>query len=340
VIEDGASDWPTFAEKSKKLLQSDKVACVFGCWTSASRKTVKAVVEGHDHLLVYPLQYEGLEASPNIVYMGAAPNQQVLPAVEWAVASLGKRRFFLVGSDYVFPRATNEIVKDRLKQLGAEVAGEEYLPLGSSGVDPIIAAITAAKPDMILNTINGDSNVAFIRALRRAGVRSEQCPTLSFSIGEAVVRSFDPAEIAGEYAAWTYFESVDTPENREFVARFHERFPQRHVSDPMESAYVGLTLWARAVNDAGSLEPKKIRRAMLEQRFLAPGGPVRVDADTQHCYKTPRIGRIGADGQFQVVWAAPQSIAADPFPPTRTTTEWLGFLHDLYTGWGNRWSAP
>jgi urea transport system substrate-binding protein len=340
VIADGRSDPATFAREAERLIAEEKVSTVFGCWTSASRKTVKTVVEEHDHLLVYPLQYEGLETSPNIVYMGAAPNQQILPAVEWAIASLGKRRFFLVGSDYVFPRAANEIIKDKLKQLGAVVVGEQYLPLGSADAKAAVEAITAAKPDMILNTINGDSNVAFFRALRLAGVQSDECPTLSFSIGEAVIRSLDAGEIAGDYAAWTYFESVDTPENREFVARFHERFPQRHISDPMESAYVGLKAWAMAVNDAGSLEPRKIRRAMLEQRFSSPGGEVRIDADTQHCYKTPRIARLEPDGRYQIVWSAPQPAAPEPFPSTRTTTEWLGFLHDLYTGWGNRWSAP
>ncbi|HEY8506517.1 MAG TPA: transporter substrate-binding protein, partial [Gemmataceae bacterium] len=302
VVADGRSDWPTFAREAERLITEEKVCTVFGCWTSASRKTVKPVFERHDHLLIYPLQYEGLETSPCIFYMGAAPNQQILPALDWAMKSLGKKRFFLVGSDYVFPRAANAIIRDHLLRAGAEVVGEQYVPLGGQEFDAVLAAVAAAKPDMILNTINGDSNTAFFRALRAAGVRPGDTPTLSFSVGEQELRSLDLADLEGDYAAWTYFQSVSTPENEAFVRRFHEKYPQRVVTDPMESAYVGVKLWARAVNEAQSLEPRKIRRALLNQRFTAPGGEVRIDPDTQHCYRTPRIGRIRADGGFEVVW--------------------------------------
>ena len=265
VVADGRSDWPTFAREAERLISQEKVSTVFGCWTSASRKTVQPVFEAHDHVLIYPVQFEGLETSPCIIYMGAAPNEQILPAVEWAMTSLQKKRFFLIGSDYVFPRAAHAIIKDHLQRAGAQVVGEEYLPLGSQKVQGAVAALARAKPDMVLNTINGDSNIAFFRALRAAGITPANTPTLSFSIDEQGLRSLSAADLAGDYAAWTYFQSVATPENEEFVHRFHEKYPQRSITDPMETAYLGVKLWAMAVNEAQSLEPKKIRRALLTQ---------------------------------------------------------------------------
>jgi urea transport system substrate-binding protein len=340
VVADGRSDWPTFAREAERLITREKVCTVFGCWTSASRKTVKPVFEEHDHLLIYPLQFEGLEASPCIVYTGAAPNQQILPAVQWAVASLHKKRFFLVGSDYVFPRAAHAIIKDYLQGAGMQVVGEEYLPLGSQQMEAVIRAIERAKPDMILNTINGDSNTAFFHALRAADILPAQAPTLSFSVGEQELRSLTPAEVEGDYAAWTYFQSVGTPENEEFVQRFHEKYPHRSITDPMETAYIGVKLWAQAANEAQSLEPKKIRRALLNQRLKGPGGEVRIDPDTHYCYRTPRIGQIQADGQLKIVWTAPAPARPEPYPSSRTAEAWRAFLHDLYTGWGNRWASP
>jgi urea transport system substrate-binding protein len=340
VIVDGRSDWPTFAREAERLITQEKVCTVFGCWTSAGRKSVKPVFEAHDHLLIYPVQYEGLETSPCIVYLGAAPNQQILPAIEWAVKTLQKKRFFLVGSDYVFPRAAHAIIKDQLKRLGAEVVGEEYVRLGSQKVETVVNAVARAKPDMILNTINGDSNTAFFRALRVTGIKPADAPTLSFSIGEQELRSLNSADVTGDYAAWTYFQSVATPENEEFVRRFHEKNPQRSITDPMETAYIGVKLWAKAANEAQSLDPKKIRRTLLNQSLKGPDGEVRIDPDTQHCYRTPRIGQIQADGQFKIVWTAPEPVRPEPYPNSRTAEAWRAFLHDLYTGWGNRWAAP
>jgi urea transport system substrate-binding protein len=339
VVADGRSDNATFAREAERLLDQEKVGAVFGCWTSASRKTVKPIFEEHDNLLVYPVQFEGLETSPCIVYVGAAPNQQILPAVRWAETTLHKKRFFLVGSDYVFPHAANAIIKDHLRRAGGEMVGEEYLPLGSQKVEAIVTALRQAKPDMILNTINGDSNVAFFRALREADVKAADTPTLSFSIGEQGLQSLNPADLEGHYAAWTYFQSVPTPENEDFVRRFQEKYPRRKITDPMETAYVGVKLWAQAVNEAQSLEPRKVRRALLGQHLQGPGGEVRIDPDTQYCYRTPRIAQVQADGQFKVVWSAPEPVRPEPYPNTRTAEAWQAFLHDLYTGWGNRWAA-
>jgi urea transport system substrate-binding protein len=344
VIADGRSDWRIFASEAERLITEEKVCTIMGCWTSAGRKMVKPVVEAHDHLLIYPVQYEGLETSPCIFYLGAAPNQQILPAVDWAVNTLHKKRFFLVGSDYVYPRAANEIIKDHLKRIGGEIADEKYIPLETDNiaenVAAVIAAIVKAKPDMILNTINGDANINFFRELRAAGVKQTDTPTLSFSVGEEDLRSLRPADLAGDYTAWTYYESVDTPENREFVRRYHEKYPLRVVNDPMETAYVGVKLWAQAVNEAQSLEPRKIRRALLNQRIKAPDGEVRIDADNQHSFLTPRIAQIQADRRFKVIWEAPAQVKPEPYPNSRTAEAWRVFLQDLYSHWGNRWAAP
>jgi urea transport system substrate-binding protein len=338
VVADGRSDWSIFAREAERLLSREKVCTVFGCWTSASRKTVKPIFEAHNHLLIYPVQFEGLETSPCIIYAGAAPNQQILPAVQWSVTTLHKKRFFLAGSDYVFPRAAHAIIQDHLQRLRAHVVGEAYLPLGSQQVERVVHDLKRAKPDMILNTINGDSNIAFFRALRAAGIRPATIPTLSFSVGEQELRSLNPDDLVGDYAAWTYFQRLATPENEDFVARFHRKYPQRSITDPMETAYVAVRLWASAVNDAQSIDPRKIRRALLNQRLKAPDGEVRIDADTQYCSRTPRIGQIQADGQLQVIWAAPEPVAPIPYPESRTAEVWKVFLHDLYTGWGNHWA--
>jgi len=340
VVVDGRSDWELFAREAERLIVDEKVCTIFGCWTSSSRKMVKPVVEKYDHLLVYPVQYEGLETSPCIVYMGAAPNQQIIPAVDWAMTALHKKRFFLVGSDYVFPRTANAIIRDHLKYAEGAVVGEKYLPLGCQKFQAIVDSIVQANPDMILNSLNGDSNIAFFRALRAAGITPDKIPTVSFSFGEQELRGLELTEVEGDYAAWTYFQSLATPENQEFLGRFHKVYPQRSVTDPMEAAYVGVKLWARGVEEAQSLDPKKIRRAMLNQRLLAPDGELRIDPETQHCFKTPRMGRIQPDGQFQIVWSAPQPVAPMPYPDTRTAAEWNTFLHDMYAGWGNRWAAP
>lgn len=341
IVADGRSDPAKFLVEARRLIEEEKVSTIFGCWTSASRKTVVPLFEELDHLLVYPLQYEGIEESPHVIYTGATPNQQVIPAVKWAYAFENKRRFFLVGSDYVFPRVVHEIIKDQLQELGAELVGEAFLQLGSTNVRPVIAEIVAANPDMILNSINGDSNLAFFRELRAAGITAEKLPTMSFSIGEEEFRQLDAAEVAGDYAAWNYFQSIDSDENAAFIASYQQKYgPQRVVTDPMESAYFGVKLWAQAVTEAGTTDVRQIRHAMLSQRMVAPSGKVRIDSATQHTFKTPRIGRIQPDGQFEVVWTAAKPEPPMPYTPTRTAEVWRAFLSDLYLGWGNRWSAP
>ena len=340
IVADGRSDEQVFALEAERLITQEHVCTVFGCWTSAGRKAARTVFEDHDHLLVYPVQYEGMEASPNIIYLGAAPNQQIIPAVQWAIESLGKKRFFLVGSDYVFPRAAGEVVKDELQNSDAEIVGELFVPLGSTELEPVVQAILKSKPDMILNALVGNSNIVFFDELRDAGIPPTDLPCLSFSVGEQELRSVDIADVVGDYAAQTYFQSLETDANRAFVQRFTAKYPQRVISDPMEAAYVGVLLWAQAVRDAESIEPKEIRRAMLNQRLVAPEGEIRIDPDTQHCFKTPRVGQIQENGQFRIVWSAKEPIRPDPYPASRTAEDWKAFLHDLYAGWGNQWTSP
>jgi len=341
VVEDGASDWPTFARKAEKLLTQDKVCTVFGCWTSASRKTVKPVFEKYDHLLFYPVQYEGLEQSPNIVYTGAAPNQQIIPAIRWCCTFLKKKRLFLVGSDYIFPRAANAIIRDSAAEFGAEVVGEEYVLLGGVDTGEIIRKIQATRPDVILNTINGDSNVAFFRSLRSAGITSAQVPTISFSISEEELSNVSAKDVQGDYAAWNYFQSIDSPRNQDFVNRFRAKYgADRVLSDPMEAAYIGVHLWAQAVRAAKTDDVAAIREAIKQQSFDAPEGTVRVDPETQHTAKYIRIGRISEQNRFEVVFCSDVPMTPLPFPATRPRAAWETFLTDFQLQWGGQWANP
>ncbi|MBE9184610.1 urea ABC transporter substrate-binding protein [Microcoleus sp. LEGE 07076] len=313
VIEDGASDLQTFAQKAKQLLQEAQVAVVFGCWTSASRKAVLPAFEQYGGLLFYPVQYEGLEQSPNIFYTGAAPNQQMVPGVNYLLAQ-GKRKIFLLGSDYIFPRTANRIVKAQLAALGGELAGEVYLPLGSMEVDEAIADILAVKPDAILNTLNGDSNVAFFQKLRESGLNPEDLPVMSASIAEEEVRAIGPSNIAGHLVVWNYFQTVDTPENRKFVKAYKARYGENRVTDdPIEAAYFGVYLWKQAVEKAGSTDAVKVRAAAKNMELAAPSGKVKIDAETQHTWKTVRIGKVRSDGQIEEIWNSGAPVRPDPF---------------------------
>lgn len=340
IVADGRSDWPTFSREAERLITQEHVAVVFGCWTSASRKTVKPVFEKYDALLFYPVQYEGLEQSPNIIYTGAAPNQQIIPAVKWSFDHLGKR-FFLVGSDYVFPRTANAIIKAQVLALGGEIVGEEYLRMGSQDVASIVGKIAASRPAVILNTINGDSNVAFFDALRRAGITPAQIPTLSFSLAEDELHHMKKGEMTGDYAAWNYFQSVESPENRHFVEALRAHYGRERVTDdPMEAAYFGVKMWARAVTAAGTTNVKEVLQQLRGQSLAAPEGIVTIDPATQHTWKVVRVGRILPDGQFEIVWSSQNPIRPIPYPAFRTRDEWDSFLKDLQTGWGGAWASP
>jgi urea transport system substrate-binding protein len=331
VVEDGASDWPTFAEKAEKLIDQDQVAVVFGCWTSASRKAVLPVFESKDHMLWYPVQYEGQECSKNIFYTGAAPNQQIEPAVDWLLENKSKD-FFLVGSDYVFPRTANTIIKEQLKAKGGNTVGEDYLPLGNTEVTPIITKIKAALPNggVIFNSLNGDSNVAFFKQLQGAGMGPDLYPVMSVSVAEEEVRQIGPEFLVGHLASWNYFQTVETPENEKWVADFKAEYGEDRVTnDPMEAAYIMVYLWKQAVEAAGSLDIAEVRAAAYGQNMAAPEGPVTMNAN-HHLSKTVRIGEVKEDGMFEILWATDGPI--DPQPWNQFVPDTKGFACD--------WSDP
>lgn len=314
IVEDGASDWPTFAEKSKKLIQQDKVSVVFGCWTSASRKAVLPVFEKLDHLLFYPVQYEGLEASKNIVYTGAAPNQQIMPSVTWLLKQ-NKKKFYLLGSDYVFPRTANLIIKAQLKAEGGTLAGEEYTPLGHTEYSTVINKIKAAKPDVIYNTLNGDSNVAFFKQLKAAGITAKDMPVMSVSIAEDELRGIGADIAEGHLAAWNYFMSMSTPENKVFVENYKKRYGKERVTDdPIEAGYFGVYLWAEAVKKANSTDVAKVRAAVKGVSFKAPEGMVSINPVNNHTSKIVQIGKVKKDGQFEILWSTGKPVEPEPFP--------------------------
>lgn len=313
IIEDGASDCPTFVENARKLIQKDKVAVVFGCWTSASRKAVLPVFESLHGLLFYPVQYEGLEESPNIFYTGATTNQQIIPAVDYLLKH-DKKKMFLLGSDYVFPKTANKIIKMQLKAEGGIVVGEEYTPLGDTEYGAIIDKIKVAHPDVIFNTLNGDSNVAFFRQLRTAGVTADTLPVLSVSVAEEEARCIGPSNIVGHLTAWNYFETTNTPENSKFINAFKDKYgADRVTDDPIEAGYFGVYLWKEAVEKAGSTDLIKVLEAAKGVEFHAPEGIVKIDATNHHTWKTVRIGKFRKDGLIEEIHSSINPVRPDPF---------------------------
>ena len=339
VIADGRSNPSVFKTEAERLISEEGVSAIFGCWTSACRKTIKPIIETHNNLLFYPLQYEGLEQSPNIVYTGAAPNQQIIPAVKWAMDRLGSR-FYLVGSDYIFPRVAHAVIRDVLATSDTKVVGESYIRLGSRDVDDVVADIVKSKPDVILNTINGATNFAFFAALRKAGILSSQVPTMSFSIGESELQAQNSQQNVGDYASWTYFQSIDSRQNQHFVEAFRAKYGARRViSDPMEAAYSAVHLWAQAVQEAGTDSVDEVLTSLAKQTFAAPQGPIALDSDTQHLWKSVHIGKVREDGQFDTVWHTEGPVRPSPFPSSRSKEEWQALLDDLFEQWGGRWVA-
>ena len=323
IVEDGASDWPTFAEKARKLLLEDEVDVVFGCWTSASRKAVLPVFEENNGLLFYPVQYEGLEQSPNIFYTGATTNQQIVPAVEYLLEE-GYESIYLLGSDYVFPRTSNTIIKEQVAALGGSVVGEEYVPLGGTEFSTIIAKIRQAQPDVIFNTLNGDSNVAFFKQYTDAGFTADTLQTMSVSIAEPEIVGIGIENIEGHLVAWNYYQTVDSEVNATFVENYKALYGEDQVvSDPMEAGYFGVYLWAAAAEAAGSTDVEAVREAAAGIEFDAPEGLVTVDGDNQHTFKTVRIGQIREDGLIDTIWETAEPVKPDPY---LCTYEWAANL--------------
>ena len=313
VSEDGASEPTVFAEKAGKLISSDCVAAVFGGWTSSSRKAMLPVFEGANALLFYPVQYEGLESSPNIFYTGATTNQQIVPALDY-LKEKGVKSLFLVGSDYVFPRTANKIIQAYAAANGIEVKGEEYAPLGHTDFATIVNKVKAADADAVFNTLNGDSNVAFFKEYRNAGLTASAMPVLSVSIAEEEVGGIGVDNLVGQLTAWNYHQTLDTPANKEFVAAFKAKYGDKRVtSDPMEAAYTSLFLWKAMVEKAGSFQPADVVKAAGGVSFAAPEGTVTVNGENHHIAKTAIVGAIAEDGLIYPEWTSDGPIEPDPY---------------------------
>lgn len=314
VSKDGQSEPAVFAERSQQLIQQDCVAAVFGGWTSASRKSMLPVFENNNALLFYPVQYEGMESSKNIFYSGATTNQQIIPALDYLKEEKGVKKLFLVGSDYVFPRTANAIIKQYAEANGIEIVGEEYTPLGSTNFTTIANLIKDSGADAVFNTLNGDSNVAFFSQYNSIGLKADTMPVVSVSIAEEEVAAIGASNIQGQLTSWNYYQTVDTPENKKFVEAFKQKYgADRVTSDPMEAAYTSLYLWKEMVEKSDSFEVDQVRAAADGVTFDAPEGKVEIDAENQHLYKTPRIGQINADGLIDIVWETDSAVEPDPY---------------------------
>ena len=331
VVVDPASNWPLFAEKARQLLTQDKVAAVFGCWTSVSRKSVLPVFEELNGLLFYPVQYEGEELSKNVFYTGAAPNQQAIPAVEYLMSKDGgsARRFFLLGTDYVYPRTTNKILRAFLKSKGVadKDVEEVYTPFGHTDYQTIVANVkrfAGGGKTAVISTINGDSNVPFYKELGNQGLMATDVPVIAFSVGEEELRGVDTKPLVGHLAAWNYFMSVKNDSNEAFKKKWAAYAKAKKLpgadkpltNDPMEATYIGIYMWKQAVEKAKSFDVDKVRAAMAGQTFTAPSGITStMDARNHHLHKAVFIGEVKADGQFNVVWKTKGPVKAQPWSP-------------------------
>src|SRR5438309_6184885 len=331
VVVDPASNWPLFAEKARELISQDKVVAVFGCWTSVSRKSVLPVFEETNGLLFYPVQYEGEELSKNVFYTGAAPNQQAIPAVEYLMSKEGggAKRFVLLGTDYVYPRTTNKILRAFLhsKGIADKDIDEKYTPFGHSDYQTIVADIkkfSAGGKTAVVSTINGDSNVPFYKELGNQGLKATDVPVVAFSVGEEELRGVDTKPLIGHLAAGNYFMSLKNPANDEFKKQWaayakKAKLPNADkplTNDPMEAAWIGIHMWKQAVEKAKSTDTDKVVAAMAGQTFAAPSGfTAKMDEKNHHLWKPVFIGEVQSNGQFNVVWKTPGPVRANPWSP-------------------------
>ena len=326
VVVDPASDWDLFAEKAKDLITKEEVAVVFGCWTSVSRKSVLPVFEEHNSLLFYPVQYEGEEQSLNVFYTAATPNQQLIPAAEYMMEEVGAKKFYLLGTDYVFPRTANKVLKAYLKTKGVpdENIVEEYTPFHHQDYQTIVGKIkkfAAGGDACVLSTINGDSNVPFYKEFANQGLTSDDCPIMAFSVAEDELRAMDVPPLVGHLAAWNYFQSINTTENKKFVKNFkafceRNNLPggsKRVTDDPIEAAYFGVYVWKTAVEKAGSFDVNKVREAVYGLEFDAPGGKKMMHASNQHTLKPVYIGEIKKNGQFKIIYKSDGLVSPDSY---------------------------
>jgi len=335
VVVDPASNWPLFAEKAKELLGKDKVAAVFGCWTSVSRKSVLPVFEEMNGLLFYPVQYEGEESSKNVFYTGAAPNQQAIPAVDYLMNNVGVKRWVLAGTDYVYPRTTNKILEAYLKAKGVkdEDIMINYTPFGHSDWQSIVSDIkkfgSAGKKTAVVSTINGDANVPFYKELGNQGVSAEDIPVVAFSVGEEELSGIDAKPLVGHLAAWNYFMSVDNPGNDEFIQQWHNfiKDEKRVTNDPMEAHFIGFNMWVKAVEKAGTTDPDAVAQAIIGVSVPNLTGGYSTMMPNHHITKPVLIGEIQADGQFDVVWETKGLVVGDAW------SDFLPGSKDIISDW-------
>ncbi|MBX5454177.1 MAG: urea ABC transporter substrate-binding protein [Acidobacteriia bacterium] len=323
VVVDPASNWPLFAEKARQLLAQEKCAAVFGCWTSVSRKSVLPVFEELNGILLYPVQYEGQECSRNVFYTGAAPNQQAIPAVDYLMAQEGVKRWVLAGTDYVYPRTTNQILEAYLKSKGVAASDLmiNYTPFGHSDWQNIVSQIksfgSAGKKTAVVSTINGDANVPFYKELGNQGIKATDIPVIAFSVGEEELAGIDTKPLVGHLAAWNYFMSVDTPENKVFIQKWHNfiKNPKRVTNDPMEAHYIGFNMWVKAVEKAGTIDHDAVIDAMIGVAVPNLSGGYSAMMPNHHITKPVLIGEIQEDGQFNIVWQTPGLVVAQEWSP-------------------------
>ena len=345
VVADGASDDDTFASEAERLIDEEKVSVLVGCYTSSSRKRVKDVVEGRDHLLIYPLPYEGVEKSENVIWTGPTANQQIIPAIHWAVDELNPQSFLLVGSDYIWPRTVNAIVRDQLDSLGLELVDERYVYLGANGSSESAVAVAAdavarLKPDIIINTLVGDGIEMFATALVDRGIDLKKTPMLSFAVSEVELAHLPPGLLDGGYTAWSYFESLEHPQNAELIGKFKQRWPDvEAVNDAMLTAYYSVMLWAQAVNEAktDSIEPVKYQMGL--QSIDSPSGVISIDSETAHAWREVYVGKFLPNGKIESVWSSGRPVRPMPYPISRTKRSWIEYVESLHTAWGG-WTNP
>lgn len=335
IIFDAASDLERYPKGAIELIDQEKVVVIFGGGNSVARRNTRTVVEEHGGLLVFPMHYEGGKRSSRIIYVGPAPNQQLIPAVYWAFQNIGAR-FFLVGTDSIYSHVANAIIKDFIYALNAEVVGESYISLDNTmGLNSIIERIDASRPDVILNTIEGPGNLDFFELLRETNPTS--VPTISFSLTENLLRQLSRIHFDKDYAIWSYFQSLDSKKNKVFEQAFYTKYGKgRAIDDPMESSYVGVFLWSQAVTDANSFNPNSVLKNIPNQSYTAPSGLIYIDRETQSAYRPVRIGLV-SEQQFKIVWDSETSILPVQYMLFRTPQEWDELINEFYEKWGRQW---
>jgi urea transport system substrate-binding protein len=337
---DGRSNPGAFADQARRMIEDRKADVIIGGLTAECRKAMLSVVESRDGLLMFPANFEGIERSSDIVYMGGSANQIVIPAVRWCFDGLKAKRFFVVGSEEISSRCSSEIAKDSVKASRGELVGESYLPLTGGDASPLVEVIRLAKPDVVLNFLVGDSNVGFYAALKRAGLTPEKLPVMSFNIAEDELRRFPSGDMTGHYSAWSYFQSLERPENLEFVRKFQAKYGgDRVVSDSMVAAYNSVMIWARAVKEAGTSDPKIVRQHFDRQSLDAPEGIVTIDPESRISWRPFHVGKARLDGQFDVIWSIVKPIHPETYVATRSKSQWDTLLADLKARWGGQWSS-